>query len=90
MPGLERPEQVRPPVRPPVRLGARVPINPQAVNWYSENAFCLPVEKDIMSKVYPWLFGKNGLYPTQYILSKKGEELMNCHWIGEVCVCEKM
>ena len=43
--------------RPPGRT-----INPDVINWYTEQAFEAKYEEDDMSKLYPWLFGSQGLY----------------------------
>ena len=36
--------------------------NQAVVNWYTENAFDFKVKESPMSRDYPWLFGKQGLY----------------------------
>ena len=43
--------------RPPGRT-----INPAVINWYAQQSFEPEYEEDDMSKLYPWLFGSEGLY----------------------------
>ena len=57
-------------------------LNPIAVNWYAELSFELEVTVDDMSVQAPWLFGPQGLYPTQYV--PKCE--LPCQVIDGVCV----
>ena len=37
-------------------------INQQVVNWYAEKSFELKVQESEMSRDYPWLFGRGGLF----------------------------
>ena len=50
-------QQAEAPPRPPGRT-----INPAVVNWYAQQSFEPKYEEDDMSKLYPWLFGSEGLY----------------------------
>ena len=55
-------------------------LNPEVVNWYTESAFKPQYEKDDMSKMYPWLFGDEGLY--------SGVKCRYpCRMVNGVCVC---
>ena len=72
----------RPPLRR-VERRERPPghsLNPEVVNWYTAHAFEQKYEEDDMSKMYPWLFGAQGLYS-----GIKCE--YPCQVIGGVCVC---
>ena len=55
-------------------------LNPAVVNWYTQHAFEPQYEQDDMSKLYPWLFGGEGLYS-----NIKCE--YPCQIIDGVCVC---
>ena len=59
-------------------------LNPVAVNWYAEKAFELEAIPDDMSIQAPWLFGPQGLYPTQWVVPKCEPP---CEVSDGVCVC---
>ena len=59
-------------------------LNPRLIGWYSQQSFDPPdYEQDEMSKLYPWLFGPQGLYGGMVI--PKCE--YPCKWVDGACEC---
>ena len=42
-------------------------LNPVLIGWYYQQAFSDDYEQDEMSKLYPWLFGPQGLYGGMHV-----------------------
>jgi len=58
-------------------------INPDIVGWYYQNAFQPKYKQADMSQMYPWLFGRHGLYGSMYT----EECRYPCQIINGVCEC---
>ena len=59
------------------------PLNQNVINWYYEHSYEPKYEQDDMSKMYPWIFGAQGLYGAMV----SEECRYPCQVIDGVCVC---